>query len=115
MLLCKALRQISDSTESIDLNRKKRDYEKAGVREYMVAAVRTKQVFWFIRRRGKIKALPKDADGIIRSEVFPGFWLDTDAFLNRDSKRLLRALRQGLASPEHTAIVVNLAGKRRER
>jgi Uma2 family endonuclease len=37
--------EISDSTESIDLNRKKLDYEKAGVREYMVAAVRTKQVF----------------------------------------------------------------------
>lgn len=107
--------EISDSTESIDLNRKKRDYEKAGVREYMVAAVRTKQLFWFIRRRGKFKLLPEAADGIIRSEVFPGFWLDADAFLNRDSKRVRAALRQGLASPEHAAFVAKLAGKRRER
>jgi len=107
--------EISDSTESIDLNSKKLDYEKAGVREYMVAALRTHQVFWFIRRRGKFKPLSEDADGIIRSEVFPGFWLDPDAFLNRDSKRLLRALRQGLVSPEHAAFVAKLAGKRRGR
>src|ERR1017187_5938825 len=36
--------EVIDSTESIDLSRKKQDYEKAGVREYMVAALRTKQV-----------------------------------------------------------------------
>ena len=107
--------EISDSTESIDLNRKKLDYEKAGVREYMVAAVRTNQLFWFIRRRGKFKPLPEGADGIIRSEVLPGFWLDADAFLKRDSKRLLAALRQGLASAEHAAFVAKLANKRRER
>ena len=107
--------EISASTESIDLNRKKLNYEKAGVREYMVAAVRTKQLFWFIRRRGKFKPLPPGADGIIRSEVLPGFWLDADAFLNRDSKRLLAALRQGLASAEHATFAAKLANKRRER
>ena len=106
--------EISDSTESIDLNRKKLDYEKAGVREYMVAAVRTNQLFWFIRRRGKFKPLPADADGVIRSEILPGFWLDAHAFLNRDSKRLLAALRQGLASAEHAAFVTKLAAKRKD-
>lgn len=90
--------EISDSTESIDLNRKKLDYEKAGVRENMVAAVRTKQVYWFIRRRGKFKPLIAGPDGIVRSEVFPGFWLDPQAFLNRDGKRIgiltMRAVSQ---------------------
>jgi len=107
--------EISDSTESIDLNRKKLDYEKAGVREYMVAALRSQQVFWFIRRRGKFKPLPADTDGVIRSEVFPGFWLDADAFLHRNAKRLRTALHQGLASPEHAAFVAKLAGKRKGR
>jgi Uma2 family endonuclease len=107
--------EISDSTESIDLNRKKLDYEKAGVREYMVAALRTKQLFWFIRRRGKFKSLPEDADGIIRSQVLPGFWLDAAAFLNRDSKRLLAAMRKGLASVGHAAFVAKLASYRKER
>jgi Uma2 family endonuclease len=107
--------EVSDSTESIDLNRKKLDYEKAGVREYMVAAVRTKQLFWFIRRRGKLKTLPAGADGVIRSEVFPGLWIDADAFLQRDGKRLLAALRQGLASAEHAAFLAKLANKRKDR
>jgi hypothetical protein len=80
----------------------------------VVAAVRTKKIFWFIRRRGKFKPLPAGADGIIRSEVFPGFWFHADAFLNRDRKRLLAALRQGLASAEHAAFVAKLASKRKE-
>jgi Uma2 family endonuclease len=104
--------EISDSTESIDLGRKKSDYEKAGVREYLVVAVRTRQVFWFARRRGKFKEMPPDADGILRSEVFPGLWLDPAAFLNRDGKRLLAVLRQGLESPEHAAFVAKLEAKK---
>jgi Uma2 family endonuclease len=104
--------EISDSSESIDLQRKKIDYEKADVREYVVVAVRTRAVFWFIRRRGKFKEISPDADGILRSEVFPGLWLDPVAFLKRDSKRLLAVLRQGLASPEHAAFVAKLAAKK---
>lgn len=107
--------EISDSTESIDLNRKKLDNEKAGVREYMVAAVRTEQEFWFIRRRGEFKPLLAGADGIVRSAVFPGFWLHVEAFLNRDGQRLLTTLRQGLASPQHAAFVAKLATKRQGR
>lgn len=104
--------EISDSTESMDLNAKKRDYEESGVREYMVAAIRTRQVFWFVRRRGKFKKMPPGADGIFRSEVFPGLWLDPIAFLRRDRKRLLNVLRQGLESPEHAAFVAKLAAKK---
>jgi Putative restriction endonuclease len=106
------LGEISDATESIDLNSKKLDYEKAGVREYMVAATRSGEVFWFVRRRGKFKELSPGSDGIFRSEVFPGLWLDRDAFLKRNSKRLLAVLRQGLASPEHAAFVAKLAAKK---
>ena len=104
--------EISDSTESIDLHRKKLDYENAEVREYMVAAARTGRVFWFVRRRNKFKELPVDSDGIFRSEVFPGLWLDPDAFLKQNSKRLIAALRQGLATPEHASFVARLAAKK---
>ena len=44
--------EVGDSTESIDLHQKKKDYEEAGVREYLVVAMRTQKVFWFARRRG---------------------------------------------------------------
>lgn len=103
--------EISWSTESIDLHAKKTDYEKAGVREYIVVALRMKRVFWFIRRRGKFKELSPDPDGIYRSEFFPGLWLDPAALLRGDSKRVLAVVRQGLASPEHAAFVVKLGYK----
>jgi Uma2 family endonuclease len=109
---CEWIGEISDSTESIDLRRKKQDYEKAGVREYLVAALRTQEIFWFVRRRGKFMDLAPGPDGVIRSEVFPGLWLDPAALLRRDRKRLLAVLRQGLAAPEHAAFVAKLAAKK---
>lgn len=81
----------------------------------MVAALRTEEVFWFVRRRGRFKPLRPGSDGITRSEVFPGFWLDALAFLNRDGKRLHAVLRQGLASSEHAAFVAKLTSKRKDR
>lgn len=101
--------EIGESTESIDLHAKKRDYEEAGVREYVVVALRQQCVFWFVRRRGKFRELAPGPDGIYRSEVFPGLWLDPDALLRRDGKRLLAVLRKGLASPEHAAFAAKLA------
>jgi Uma2 family endonuclease len=101
--------EIASATESIDLKLKKLDYEKAGVREYVVVALRQKKVFWFIRRRGKFRDLARGADGIFRSEVFPGLGLDPDALLRHDRKRVLAVLRDGLASPEHAAFVAKLA------
>jgi Uma2 family endonuclease len=101
--------EVAWATESIDLHAKKLDYEKAGVREYVVVALRMKRVFWFVRRRDKFKELAPGADGICRSAVFPGLWLDPAALLRRDRKRLLAVLHQGMASAEHAAFVAKLA------
>lgn len=105
------LAEVAHATESIDLNAKKLDYETAGVREYLVVALRRDQVYWFVRKRGKFKELSAGPDGIFRSQVFPGLWLDPKALLRHDSKRLLAVLHRGLASPEHAAFVAKLAKK----
>jgi len=108
--------EISYATESIDLHGKKLDYEKAGVREYLVVAlvvaVRQNQAFWFIRKKGRFRDMAPGSDGIFRSEAFPGLWLDGAAFLRRDRKRLLAVLRQGLAAPEHEAFARKLAARK---
>ncbi len=100
--------QISDSTERLDLNQRKRDCEKAGVREYLVIAIRKGKVHWFVRRRAKFKDLPAGKDGIFRSEIFPGLWLDAAALFRRDVKRMRAVLRLGLTSPEHAAFAAKL-------
>jgi hypothetical protein len=103
--------ELGYASESIDLHAKKLDYEKAGVREYLVVALRQNSIFWFVRRKAKFKELKPASDGILRSDTFPGLWLDAAALLRRDSKRLLTVLRQGLSSPEHTALVRKLAAR----
>jgi Putative restriction endonuclease len=104
--------EISYASESIGLHGKKRDYEKAGAREYLVVALRQNKLFWFVRRKGRFKDLSPGSDSILRSEVFPGLWLDGAAFLRRNRKQLLAVLRQGLASPEHAAFARKLATRK---
>jgi Uma2 family endonuclease len=101
--------EVASSSESYDLHSKKADYEKAGVREYVVAAVRPGRVYWFVRRQGRFEERAPDDAGVFRSEVFPGLWLDPEALLRHDSLRVLEVLRQGLATPEHAAWVARLA------
>jgi Uma2 family endonuclease len=103
--------EVASSSEAIDLHAKKRDYEKAGVLEYLVVALRQQRVFWFQRRRGKFTEMTPGTDGIFRSEVFPGLWLDAAALLRKDTRKLLAGLRQGLASPQHGAFVKKLTSK----
>lgn len=103
--------EISWASESIDLHAKMRDYEGAGVREYVVIALRSQKVFWFQRHRGRFRELTPDTDGCLRSRVFPGLWLDATAFLREDETRVLAVLRQGLASSEHAAFVAKLAAR----
>ncbi len=95
--------EVASSTESYDLHSKKSAYERAGVKEYLVLALRQRKVLWFVSRHGRFEEQPVAADGLLRSEVFPGLWLDPEAALSADSRRLLDALRQGLTTPEHRA------------
>jgi Uma2 family endonuclease len=112
--------EVASSTEAIDLHLKKADYEKAGVKEYVVVALRQQRVFWFVSRKSQFEELALAPDGIFRSEVFPGLWLDPNALLNLDAKRLHRVLQRGLKTKEHAAWVAELAkragkGKRTAR
>jgi Uma2 family endonuclease len=101
--------EVASSTEAYDLHNKKRDYEKYGAKEYLVAALRQQQVFWFISRAGKFEPLDQSGDGILRSATFPGLWLDPAALLRRDRDRVLEILHQGLKSAEHAAFVTRLS------
>lgn len=103
--------EVASSTEAYDLHSKKRDYERAGVKEYLVVALRQQAVFWFVNRDGKFEEKPPDADGVIRSDVFPGLWLDPVALVRLNGRRLLEVLRQGLATPEHTTFAARLAAR----
>ncbi len=104
--------EVAHSTRATDLGPKLRAYEKAGVREYLVAMSEPDGLHWHVRRGGKFVKVPPGDDGLHRSEVFPGLWLDPQRLLARDLNGLIAMLDQGLASPEHAAFVERLAGSR---
>lgn len=106
--------EVADSTESIDLHGKKADYLKAGVKEYVVVALRQGRVFWFVNSDEALADHAPDTDGIFRSRTFPGLWLDATALLAGDMIRVLAATEQGLATPEHAAFVAALTARRKE-
>ena len=102
--------EIARSSRLIDLGPKKRDYELAGVPEYLVIEIDPDRVHWFVLREGRYIEKAPDADGVFRSEVFPGLWLDPSAFYANDLRPLITALDRGLATPEHAAFVARLSG-----
>jgi len=93
--------EVAPSTRSIDMHQKRRDYQRAGVREYLVLCVEERQLHWF-RFKPNGKLVPDERD-VFRSQAFPGLWIDSGAVLACDRARAVRTLRKGLASPEHTA------------
>jgi Uma2 family endonuclease len=100
--------EVASSSVSYDLHAKLHVYRRSGVREYLVWRVLEQEVDWFVLRDGQYERMPRDAQGLVRSEVFPGLWLDQAALLRGDLATLLIVVQQGLASSEHNAFVARL-------
>ena len=100
--------EVASSSVSIDLSTKLHVYRRNGVREYVVWRVLDRSVDWFVLRHGQYTRLVPDEEGLLRSETFPGLWLDVPALLRGDVAGVLAAVQRGLTSPEHNAFVARL-------
>jgi Uma2 family endonuclease len=104
--------EVASSSESIDLHTKRRDYEQAGVLEYVVVLLRQRAVRWFVLQEGAYQDVSAGEDDIFTSTVFPGLWLHAPALLRLDGQQVMDTLRQGLATPAHAAFVRQLQARR---
>jgi Uma2 family endonuclease len=104
--------EVARSSRYVDLGPKPADCERVGVREYVVVALKPDEVIWHVLRDGQLVIVPPGADGLYRSEVFPGLWLDPTALLTDNLDALIATLDRGLATPEHAAFVARLAAAR---
>jgi hypothetical protein len=107
------LAEIADSSRAVDLHQKKTDYEEAGVIEYLVLSLEEEQLHWF--DLASQRPLKPNRQGIFRSSVFPGLWIDSRALLARNSARLIQIVQQGLASSPHATFVKRLEARRRKK
>jgi Uma2 family endonuclease len=101
--------EVSKATRYVDLGPKLRDYERAGVREYVVRAIDPDEILWFALEHGALVQQSVGVDGLYRSTVFSGLWLDPSALLSGNRHKLRSVVDLGCATPEHAAFVARLA------
>ncbi|MBR8837320.1 MAG: Uma2 family endonuclease [Stigonema ocellatum SAG 48.90 = DSM 106950] len=101
--------EVAASSAANDLHDKKRAYWRNGVQEYIVWQILENKLNWFSLQNGEYVPLEADADGVIKSQVFPGLWLATPALLAGDMTKVVAVLQQGLNSKEHAAFVQRLS------
>lgn len=104
--------EIAASTASIDLRDKKRVYRRNGVKEYIVWQVMEERLDWFFLQDGEYISVTPDAEGIIRSQVFPGLWLFVSALLAGDMFQVMATLQSGISSAEYQQFVQQLGAVR---
>ncbi|MGD1943139.1 MAG: Uma2 family endonuclease [Leptolyngbyaceae cyanobacterium] len=103
--------EIAASSAAIDLNDKLNAYRRNSVQEYLVWQVFEQRLDWFRLHEGRFQPLTPDADGIIRSQVFPGLWLAVSALLEKQTTQLLAVAQAGLAASAHQQFVQHLASQ----
>ena len=90
--------EIAVSSRSYDLGPKLALYQRADVQEYVAVLTEEERIEWRVLENGSYRLMEPDADGIFRSKVFPGLWVDSAAFWRKDRARLLAVLEQGIQS-----------------
>jgi hypothetical protein len=101
--------EIAVTSANYDLREKLEVYCRNEVQEYVVWRVWDRAIDWFVLREGKYERLEPGADGVYRSEVLPGLWLDAAALLRGDLETVARVAQEGIAREEHAVFVHRLS------
>jgi Uma2 family endonuclease len=100
--------EVAASSASNDLHDKKNAYRRNGVLEYIVWQVFENKLDWFYLQDGEYILLEADAEGILKSKIFPGLWLSQEALLAGEMNQVLKVLQQGLNSQQHAEFINQL-------
>lgn len=106
--------EVTASSASYDLHVKMNVYCRFGVREYVVWRVWDREIDWFVLRDGEYGRLALD-EGVYKSEVLPGLWLDPAALVGGDLARVAQVAQRGVASDEHQHFVAQLRAESGEQ
>jgi Uma2 family endonuclease len=104
--------EIASSSASFDSHTKLHVYRRNGVREYLLWRTLDKEFDWFVLYEGEYKRISPGEDGLVRSSVFPGLWLDIPALIRGDVATVISAVQRGLAATEHADFVRRLGEHR---
>ena len=106
--------EISGSSVSYDSHVKKQIYCRYGVKEYVIWRVYDGEIDWHILRDNEFIRIDP-ANGVHRSTVFPGLWLDVAAMIKEDLAAVLKTAAAGVADAAHAEFVKRLADEQARR
>jgi len=101
--------EICVTSTEVDFGPKLALYQRAGVQEYITVEAFGQRIVWRVIENDAYVAQTPPPHGILRSQVFPGLWLDAAAFWANDRPTMLAALNAGLASEDHQRFIERLA------
>lgn len=88
--------EITKSTRTYDLGPKLALYQRAAVPEYIAVLLEEQRIEWRLWKDGSF-VLMQAAEGVYKSQIFPGLWLNERAFWDGDVSAMLKTLEEGLA------------------
>ncbi len=97
--------EIASSSAAIDLHAKLHAYRRNGVQEYLVLLPEEQTGKWYCWQDEDAVEIAPDAEGVMKSRVFPGLWLSPERFWQGDVAGLLNCVQEGLDSAEHAAFL----------
>jgi len=100
--------EVAASSAAYDLHSKLELYRRSGVGEYFVILAYEREVRLFRLADDVYEIVRPDEDGVLRSQVLPGFWFRADRFWERRVAELIALVEEGTASPEHGDFVERL-------
>jgi Uma2 family endonuclease len=87
--------EVAGSSASYDFREKRDVYEAAGVGEYLVFETIEGRIEWWRADNGRFVDISQ-VDGIYKSVLFPGLWLDAEALRAANALKLIQTLEQGM-------------------
>lgn len=103
--------EVAEDLASLEFNEKRAVYCRIGVKEYLIWALAENTFCWYRLEEGEYIPVQADADGIVRSTVFPGLDLHAKALLQGDLSQILATMQAGIESAAHAEFVQTLGGQ----
>ncbi len=103
--------EVAASSAAYDLHSKLNVYQRNGVQEYLVLLAFEREMRFYRLKDGEYVAVEPDAEGVLRSQVLPGFWFRSDWFWEGRLAEMLQLVQEGIGSPEHQEFVDSLAAR----
>ena len=100
--------EVTGSVRTKVFRQRLRVYEQSEVREFLVVTGDPRDIALYTRQGRYLVQVPPADDGVYRSRVVRGLWLDSAALFSDDLNAMVACIDRGMATEEYAAFVARL-------